>query len=65
MKGITVFMSTGVVGSESRSFYSWDKLGITEQEFDAMPMEEQGKLAWEIASQDIGWGFYKSEENDE
>lgn len=65
MEGITVFISTSMVGSECRNFYPWDTLGITEQEFDSMSMDEQEKFVWEIASQDIEWGFYKGEENDE
>lgn len=64
MKGLTVFISTSTFGSECKNFYSWDALGINEQEFDAMPLEEQEKFAWEIASQDLEWGFYKGKEND-
>lgn len=51
-------------GSEVKEFYSWDKLGITEQEFDDMPKEIQEKFAWEIASENLEWGFYKGKEND-
>ena len=63
-KGLTVFIKTSLCGSEVKEFYSWDKLGITEQDFDAMPLEEQEKFAWEIASENLEWGFYKGKEND-
>lgn len=63
-KGLTVFIKTGMRGSEVKEFYSWDKLGITEQEFDDMPKEIQEKFAWEIASENLEWVFYKGKEND-
>ena len=37
---------------------------VKEQEFDDMPKEIQEKFAWEIASENIEWGFYKGKEND-
>lgn len=63
-KGLTVFIKTSMCGSEVKEFFPWDKLGITEQDFDAMSLEEQEKFAWEIASEKLEWGFYKGKEND-
>ena len=63
-KGLTVFIKTSMCGSEVKEFFPWDKLGITEQDFDAMSLEEQEKFAWEIASENLEWGFYKGKEND-
>ena len=64
-KGITVFVSTDKVGSKSEMFYSWESLGITEQEFDDLPREAQEKFAWSIVSENINWGFYKVKENEQ
>ena len=32
--------------------------------FIKMPLEEQEKFAWEIASENLEWSFYKGKEND-
>lgn len=63
-KGLIVFIKTNRCGSEVKEFYPWDKLGITEQEFDDMLQETKEKFAWEIASENLEWGFYKGKEND-
>lgn len=63
-KGLTVFIKTSMCGSEVKEFFPWDKLEITEQDFDAMPLKEQEKFAWEIVSENLEWGFYKGKEND-
>ena len=63
-KGLTVFIKTSMCGSEVKEFYSWDKLGITEREFDDMLQETQEKFAWSIVSENLEWGFYKGKEND-
>ena len=61
-KGITVFVSTNLVGSKTKIFYSWDALGITEREFDAMKLEEREKFVFELVNDCISWGFYKTGE---
>lgn len=60
-KGIAVFVSTNIVGSKSSVFYSWESLGITEHEFDAMKPEEQNSFVWELANSVIDWGYRKVE----
>lgn len=63
-KGLTVFISTRMRGSTCKEFYTWDNLGITEQEFDDLTREVQEKFAWEIVSENLNWGFFKGKENE-
>lgn len=62
-KGLNIYIGTCMLGSQCNDFYTWEQLGITEEEFDAMSIDEQEKLVWEIASQNLDWGFFKSEED--
>lgn len=62
-KGMHFFLNSGAnIHSTYKTFCTWDELGITEEEWDAMPEDEQEELAKEIAFGQSDWGFYKDEQ---
>ena len=59
-KGLKVWLDSGAnCESCHRQELTWDELGITEEEWDAKPEEEQTEIAKETAFNYSDWGFEK------
>lgn len=62
-KGLYYFLDSGAnAHSKYTGFISWEDLGITEEEWDALTDTERDIVGHELAFGRAEWSYYKYEE---
>lgn len=62
-KGIHYFLNSGANHQSKYSgFATWNDIGTTETEWDALTEKERDEIASELAFERSEWGYYKDEE---
>lgn len=61
-KGLFVWLDSGAnIHSCNRQFLTWDELGISEEEYDAMDDDAKVEFCKDVAFEDVEWGFNKAD----
>lgn len=61
-KGIHYFLNSGAnIHSKYSGFATWEDMGTTEAEWDALTEKERDDIARELAFERSEWGYYKDE----
>lgn len=62
-KGLHVYLDSGAnIHSKNSHFFTWEEIGMTEEEWDALSDEGRTDLAREWAFNYADWGYYKDGE---
>lgn len=62
-KGLTYWLNSGAnIHPSRKDSITWDDLGLTEAEWDALSDDEQEEIGRELALERADWGYTKDDE---